>query len=82
MNRDYFTADQFLRSNRICRPTREPRALLPDPEQTLVASDRMARIDVNRSSEIGSASRQGKPPFTFQGLDSPRWPCLPSPPGL
>jgi hypothetical protein len=46
MNRDYFTV---LRSNRICRPTREPRALRPDPERTLVASARMARIDVKRT---------------------------------
>ena len=57
MNRDYFTADQFLRSNRICRPTREPRALLPDPEQTLVASNRMAQIDVTGHYVCGRERR-------------------------
>jgi hypothetical protein len=66
MNRDYFTADQFLRSNRICRPTREPRALLPDPDGTLVASDRMARIDVAptlRTAAVDVAIGSGKRTF-------------------
>jgi hypothetical protein len=56
MNRDYFTADQFLRSNRICRPTREPRARLPDPEPTLVASGRNSRIGVKRTCRTVAAS--------------------------
>ena len=56
----------FLRNQQLVerghrRRGRLARALWPDPERTLVASDRMARIDVKRSfRSIGDVPKHGR----------------------
>src|SRR5580698_11552927 len=51
----------------------QPNATAPHLDPTYLRHRPMSRVDINRPSEIGSASQFGEPPFEVQGLGSLRF---------